>query len=127
MTTPRRRSPLTRFLRRLVLLDAAIFGIAGVVCWVGGWRTWIDYSNGLFIGCAAVLGIAIISAYGGWMTTSGFNYQYSSTASHDDAHHHAQRALRDRNEGLRAIVQAAVVCALPLITAALIQGMLWPV
>ncbi|GAB4573311.1 MAG: hypothetical protein Kow0077_15300 [Anaerolineae bacterium] len=118
----KRTAGLRHFLRRLLLIDLVMFAGTGIVCWVGGWRTWTDYGNGLFIACAAVLAFALASAYGGWMTTSGFTYQYASTASHDRAHEHARRALRDRNEGIRLILQAGLICILPLIVAALLQG-----
>ena len=123
----RQQRALLQTLKWLVLVDAAIFAITGVVCWVGGWRSWLDYSNGLFVACAAVLAFAIASAYGGWMTTSSFTYQYSSTASHADATEHARQAIRNRYEGVRLMLQAALICALPLLIAALIQRLTWPI
>ncbi len=117
----RQKRAILRFARWLILVDAGMFALTGIVCWLGGWRTWQDYSNGLLVACAAVLGFALASAYGGWINTSSFRYQYSSTASDADALSHARQAIRDRYEGLRLMLYAAIICALPLGVAVLIQ------
>ncbi|MBN2471580.1 MAG: hypothetical protein JXN59_12730 [Anaerolineae bacterium] len=117
----RQKRAIRQFMKRLILIDAGIFGLTGIVCWLGGWRTWEAYSNGLLVACAVVLGIAIASAYGGWMNTSSFRYQFSSTASQSDSLQRAQAAIRDRDEGLRLMLYAAIICALPLSAAVLIQ------
>lgn len=120
----RQKRAILRFARWLILVDAGMFAITGIVCWLGGWRTWQDYSNGLLVACAAVLGFAFISAYGGWINTSSFRYQYSSTVSETDALQHARQAIRDRYEGLRLMLFAAIICALPLAIAVLLQQIL---
>jgi TRAP-type C4-dicarboxylate transport system permease small subunit len=110
-------------LKLILIGDAAIFGGVGLVCLiVERWRSLYDYANGLVLVSAAVLGIAAYSAFGGWQQTSSFSYQYSSTINADDRVKRAEHAIKDRYGGVRFILQAALIAALPLVVAFLLSN-----
>ena len=105
----------------ILRIDFVVFAAVGLICLIGGWRTWHAYSMGLILACGAVIAVGLYSAYGSWMTTSSFQYQYGSTVNRDTIHERAQQALRDRHAGLRFLIQCALACFLPVTTGVLIQ------
>jgi hypothetical protein len=55
MHQARRPSGTLRFLRFVALAELTILIVTGVVCLVGGWRTPVDYANGLTYAGLAVM------------------------------------------------------------------------
>lgn len=116
-----RTSAWRRAIWNILRIDLVVFVAVGLICLLGGWRTWHEYSLGLVLACGGVIGIGVYSAFGSWMTTGSFQYQYGSTVNRDTIHERAQQAVRDRNAGLRFLIQCVLACLLPLSVGVLIQ------
>lgn len=78
---------LARLLRHIALLDVAILGLAGLVCWLLGWRTWFEYGRLLIIGgalCAVVGAVTVVGGAGS--QTSDYLYIDSMGYASPDEH-----------------------------------------
>ncbi len=105
MHQPRRPSGALRFLRFVALAELAILVITGVICLVGGWRTPVDYANGL-----TYAGLVV-------MALGGLRYFASPTAAIDPAAGYHSTNLRDelaRQQGAIAESDSAFVVMLKL-------------
>jgi hypothetical protein len=54
-----------RLLGGAALIDVGIFGLAGLFCWLIGWRTWFQYGRAVVIGGLLCAGIGAITLRGG--------------------------------------------------------------
>lgn len=119
-TRPWRRV-LGRWLRPILVWDAAIFGVVGVACLLNpAWRSWMDAANGLVLICAGVMAFGIFSSFGGWSQTGSFQYQYGSTVDGRDGYQHAQDFVRERGGALNLVFRSITISLLPLLAAAVI-------
>jgi hypothetical protein len=56
---------LSRLLRHIAVLDVAILSLAGLICWLVGWRTWFEYGRILIMGGALCAVIGAVTVVGG--------------------------------------------------------------
>jgi hypothetical protein len=69
-----------KFAPKILLLQSSILLTVGLICWVGEWRTWSQYSTGLF----AAGTLAILTGLIGHLTPSNtggdFGSRYGASA-----------------------------------------------
>jgi hypothetical protein len=117
-----------RFLRTLVLINLAIFGGVGLICWLGGWRTLDQYGNGLMLAGAAALAFGVYSVSGGWHGSRSFDYQFAASAGEDSVHKSANRERQEAGANYAFLGQMCVIGFLPIVVGILLQlvfGSVW--
>ena len=53
-----------RFLAKVILIVLGMLIVVGLICWLGGWRTSKNYSDGLFLAGLAAMLLGGISFFG---------------------------------------------------------------
>ena len=95
MTQRGRPSGAWRFLRFVALAELAIAAVVALVCLVGGWRTLVDYANGL-----TYAGLAV-------MALGGLRYFASPTDTIDPlAGYHSTNLSEHHQRGQRGIAES---------------------
>jgi len=112
---------ILRFLRTVVLIDLGIFAAAGLVCWLGGWRTAYQYGGVLFWTGVAAIVIGLSGLMGGWGITRSFDYQYAQSVSEQNIHERTRQAIKDISRGYRFQLLMTTVGVVSIAAGALIQ------
>ncbi len=92
----------------IFMLATAVVGIIGLV---NEWDT-VDYSNGMFIGGAVAIAIAILSSFGSWGNRADFKQIYSQSAGDMSLPEHSRLLVRDMTRGYNAFLLMSIVGAL---------------
>ncbi len=97
------RLPLTAL--GISLLAASIVTIIGLV---SGWKL-VNYSNGMFIGGAVAIAVAILSTFGGWGNRADFKQIYSQSAGDMSLAERSRLWVQDMTRGYNAFLLMTLV------------------
>ena len=100
------RLPMTAL--GISLVAALIVTIIGLIY---GWET-VDYSNGMFIGGAVAIVVAILSSFGGWGNRADFKQIYSQSAGDTSLAECSRLWVQDLTRGYNAVLLMSIVGAL---------------
>jgi hypothetical protein len=75
---------------------------------VNGWDR-IDYSNGMFIGGAVAIVVAILSSFGGWGNRADFKQMYSQSAGDMSLAERSRLWVQDMTRGYNAVLLMSIV------------------
>jgi hypothetical protein len=89
----------------IFMLAAAVVGIIGLI---NDWVT-VDYSNGMFIGGAVAIALAILSSFGSWGNRADFKQMYSQSAGDMSLPERSKLWVRDMTRGYNAVVLLSLV------------------
>ncbi len=103
------RSTLFHVTKRIGLVEIAVLAATGLICWLIGWRTLIDYSNSLIWLGLAVMVIGISSFFGGASLNSKISYQYSKTVMPNSMQDRAQQNVTDTSASISFTTWAGLV------------------
>jgi hypothetical protein len=97
---------------RLPIAALVIFGLAatvvGIIGLINEWGT-VDYSNGMFIGGAVAIALAILSTFGSWGNRADFKQMYSQSAGDMSLPERSKLWAKDMTRGYNAIVLLSLV------------------
>jgi len=68
----------------ILLVEAIILGIMGLIYWLAGWTTVEQYADGLMWVGLISIGISLMSVQGQWDSTRSFDFQYSASVIDQD-------------------------------------------
>jgi hypothetical protein len=97
------RLPLTALI--ISVLAAALVGIIGLI---GDWDQ-VAYSNGMFVGGAIAIALAILSAFGGWGNRADFKQMYSQSAGTMSLPDRSRLWVQDMTRGYNAFLLMSLV------------------
>lgn len=89
----------------IFVLAVAVVGIIGLI---NDWST-VDFSNGMFIGGAVAIALAILSTFGSWGNRADFNQMYSQSAGDMSLAERSKLWVEDMTRGYNAIVLLSLV------------------
>jgi hypothetical protein len=89
-------------------LAASVIGLVGLI---NDWAT-VDYSNGMFIGGAAAIALAILSSFGSWGNRADFKQIYSQSAGDMSLTERSRLLVQDMTRGYNAFLLMSIVGAL---------------
>ena len=105
---PKKENIMKKSFLRLVgttLLLALMIGmLVSGVGWLLGWRTSVQFSNGLFIPGGILVVLGILSVMGGYGMRSDFHVVYSQSAGDMSNAERAQRWAADMTQGYSAFI-----------------------
>jgi hypothetical protein len=97
---------------RLPIAALVIFGLVatavGIIGLINDWGT-VDYSNGMFIGGAVAIAIAILSSFGSWGNRADFKQIYSQSAGDMSLTERSRLLVRDMTRGYNAFLLMSIV------------------
>ena len=76
-----------------------------------GWET-VEYSNGMFIGGAVAIALAILSSFGSWGNRADFKQMYSQSAGDMSLADRSKLWVQDMTRGYNALLLMSIVGAL---------------
>jgi hypothetical protein len=88
-------SAIGRFLRDVTLVDLVMLAVTGLVCWIGGWRTFNNYGDGLMIAGVIVMAVGSLSVFGSSGLAGDPTIRYSQSVSHAGLHERTKRHMLD--------------------------------
>ena len=100
------RLPLTAL--GISLVAALIVTIIGLI---NNWAA-VDYSNGMFIGGAVAIALAILSSFGSWGNRADFKQIYSQSAGDMSLTERSRLLVQDMTRGYNAFLLMSIVGAL---------------
>lgn len=89
----------------LFVLAATAIGIIGLI------KDWgpVEYSNGMFIGGAVAVALAILSSFGSWGNRADFKQMYSQSAGDMSLAERSKLWVHDMTRGYNALVLLSLV------------------
>jgi hypothetical protein len=91
---------LLRLFGTAALIDVGTFCLAGLFCWLIGWRTWFQYGRVTMIAGLLCAGIGVLTLAGGSASRSP-DTLYLESIGHDSPSGHARRIVQDAYSGYR--------------------------
>ena len=91
---------LLRLFGTAALVDVGIFCLAGLFCWLIGWRTWFQYGRVSTIAGLLSAVIGVMTLLGGSARRSP-DAMYLESMGHDSPSGHARRLVLDAYSGYR--------------------------
>ena len=101
-------------------LAASVIGLVGLI---NDWAT-VDYSNGMFIGGAAAIALAILSSFGSWGNRADFKQIYSQSAGDMSLAERSKLWAKDMTRGYNALILLSLVGILLIGSSVLIGSFL---
>lgn len=95
------KKSLLRSLRTIGILTVINILTIGLICYLGGWRTWIYYSNGLLYSAGLFFAIGAFSLMGNMNMKADDRYQYARTAGVENAGKRASNELESTESSFR--------------------------
>jgi len=94
----------------LTALGISLFAvlIVTIIGLIYGWET-VDYSNGMFIGGAVAISVAILSSFGGWGNRADFKQMYSQSAGQMSLAERSRLWVQDMARGYNAVLLMSIV------------------
>jgi hypothetical protein len=109
-----KNTKFVHLLRNAVLIDLSVFVLVGLFGLVAGWRSVVDYANGLLIAGGSIIGAGALSAVGNVTITRDFSYLMSESAGVDSSPDRSHRARRDSIQSYSFLLDT-VAAGIPLI------------
>jgi hypothetical protein len=81
----------------------------GLFGWVSGWRSALEFSNGLFVAGSAIILFGLLSAWGGFTSRGSFALTYTQTASNMNLAERAKWTALEVMRGYNVIGTSALV------------------
>ena len=121
MHQARRPSGTLRFLRFVALAELTILIVTGVVCLVGGWRTPVDYANGLTYAGLAVMALGGLRYFAGETGTVDPHAEYRATNLREH-HKLVQRNIAESDSAFVAMLKLGLVGLVAIALGQLLKG-----
>jgi hypothetical protein len=110
------------FLKDILLIDAAIFVGAALLCWVLGGRTVAQYGQWLMWVGIAVVVIGVMGFVGGGATSRGsVSYQLGQSVGQEDVGGRTERLVKDLAQGYAFTIRMTAVGIIALGVGILLQ------
>jgi hypothetical protein len=109
----------SRLLRYVALIDIGILSLAGLVCWLVGWRTWFQYGRVVSMGGALCAVIGALSIVGG-VSSGNPDYLYMDSLGYPSADEHTKQIALDTYARFRLTFLMVLASVVPLLVGALI-------
>ena len=97
------RLPMAAFV--LFVLAAGVVGVIGLI---NDWAA-VEYSNGMFIGGAVAIALAILSSFGGWGNRADFKQMYSQSAGDMSLAERSRLWVLDMTRGYNGLLLMTLV------------------
>lgn len=117
-----RLGPYLKLARRIVLIDVAIFVVAGVVSWLIGWRTMYAYCDAVVPTGMIVIAVGLSFFLGTWSANQGFLLMHAQSMTDMDGHGRVRLLRRDDDEAYRMFILVFVAGVVAAVVAAVIQA-----
>ena len=112
---------LKEFVKRILVVDVALFAAAATIARIGNWWTVEYYVDILTLMGVAVIGGGMLIPLGGWRATRNFRYQYASSAGSGSISERQKIDTRDTERGYGYLIFLGLAGGIPILCAVLID------
>ncbi len=113
---------LGNFVKQLALIEIEILGLAGLICWLAGWRTFEEYANRLVWAGVAIMIFAALSFFGGNVPLGNTRYNFAATLSRVSMYDRAKGVMSNRDDNLSFVTIAGLSGLVTVVIGLILQG-----
>jgi len=108
MKTESSASVILRLLGKIFLAVLIISLVVGVICWIGGWRTMINYATGLMYGGMGAMIVGGLSALGGVGIARDPTYRYIQSVMPNSLSERTKQDWRENMDSVNFLFWAGI-------------------
>ncbi len=99
---------ILRIMGKFLLAELVLILVTGAICWLGGWRTRIDFGTGLMIAGFIAIITGGISAFGGSQIARDPTYRYIQSVMSNSLSDRTKQDWRDNMNSVSFMIWAGV-------------------
>jgi len=97
-----------RFVKQFTLIEIVILCLAGVVCWLTGRQTFLEYAYGLIWGGVVISAFAALSFFGGNVPGGNTRYNFGGTLLRQSAYERTKFIISNHEDNLSFVTFAGL-------------------
>ena len=97
-----------RFVKQFTLIEIVIICLAGVVCWLTGRQTFLEYAYGLIWAGVAISAFAALSFFGGNVPGANTRYNFGGTLLRQSAYERTKSIMSNHEDNLSVVTFAGL-------------------
>lgn len=112
---------LASLTRYVAARELGLFALTALVCWMGGWRTWYDYTSGLIHASVGLICLGAASLKTTWGPARSPKVRYGQTARSEKMYEAIRQAQREASSSASFMLRVGALGIAPSIVGVAVQ------